>query len=226
MRELKLRRSVELDTDGSWAISYGDMITVLLAFFVMFFSVDFQKEKEELINSSLIDSLTSKEIITKMKFSNKELLKGLDQESAVEVQQLDKDNILVFFKGKSFFKSGKTKILEEMKKLIDDFAVRVGPFLGEYKIIVQSYTDSNPVSPGRRYRDNTELAMLRSLSIMRYLQKLDIDSDRIEITGKGILNEKILNLMGIETTDDEVIKSMQRTASFILRRAPIERKEP
>ena len=221
MRELKLRRSVELDTDGSWAISYGDMITVLLAFFVMFFSVDFQKEKEELINSSLIDSLTSKEIITKMKFSNKELLKGLDQESAVEVQQLDKDNILVFFKGKSFVKSGKTKILEEMKKLIDDFAVRVGPFLGEYKIIVQSYTDSNPVSPGRRYRDNTELAMLRSLSIMRYLQKLDIDSDRIEITGKGILNEKILNLMGIETTADEVIKSMQRTASFILRRAPL-----
>jgi len=226
MRELKLRRSVELDTDGSWAISYGDMITVLLAFFVMFFSVDFQKEKQELINSSLIDALTSAEIITKMKFSNKELLKGFDQASAVEVQQLDNDNILVFFKGKSFFQSGKTKILEEMKQFIGDFAIRVEPFIGEYKIIVQSYTDSNPVSPGRRYRDNTELAMLRSLSIMRYLQGLSIDSDRIEITGKGILNSRILNLMGIKTTDGEVIKSMQRTASFILRRAPIERKEP
>jgi chemotaxis protein MotB len=222
MSELRLRKHEEVDAEGSWAISYGDMITVLLAFFVMFFSVDFEKENEELINSSLIDSLSSTNVLTNMKFSNKEMLQGLDVESGMEIKQLDKDNILVFFRGKSFFKSGKTEILKDKLSLILNFSQKILPFLGEYKVVVQSYTDSSPVSKGRRYRDNTELAMLRSLTVMRSLINSGVDSDRIEITGKGILNERVLGHMGINETEDEVIvKNMQRTVSFVLRRSPI-----
>ena len=61
MSTLRTKKHEEVDAEGSWAISYGDMITVLLAFFVMFFSVDFKDEEKELINSSLIESLASRE---------------------------------------------------------------------------------------------------------------------------------------------------------------------
>lgn len=219
--DFRIRKPEEINVEGSWAISYGDMITVLLAFFVMFFSVDFKKEQEEVINTSLIDSLLSEEITTKLTFGNKEVIQGLEQENAMEVKQLDKDNILVFYKGKSFFASGGTWIFPNMLPILKDFSTRVMPFLGEYKIVIQAYTDSTPVSPGRRYRDNTELAVLRSVAIMRALLAEGVDSDRIEVTGKGVLNTHILKLMNIDLSDDKMIKSMQRTVSFVLRRSPI-----
>ena len=115
MSTLRTKKHEEVDAEGSWAISYGDMITVLLAFFVMFFSVDFKDEEKELINSSLIESLASREVINKASFSKKKLVEGIDVDSSLQVKQIDKDNILVFFKGKSFFKSGKTKIIEGKK---------------------------------------------------------------------------------------------------------------
>jgi chemotaxis protein MotB len=217
----RIRKPESVDEEGSWAISYGDMITVLLAFFVMFFSVDFKKEKEEVINTSLIESLLSEDASQKITFGNKEVIEGLEQENAIEVKQLDKDNILVFYRGKSFFASGGTWIFPKELPVLKDFSNRVMPFLGEYKIVIQAYTDSTPVSPGRRYRDNTELAVLRSVAIMRALLSEGVDSDRIEVTGKGVLNTQILKLMNIDLSDDKTIKSMQRTVSFVLRRSPI-----
>lgn len=222
MSTLRTKKHEEVDAEGSWAISYGDMITVLLAFFVMFFSVDFKDEEKELINSSLIESLASREVINKASFSKKKLVEGIDVDSSLQVKQIDKDNILVFFKGKSFFKSGKTKIIEGKKKLITDLSSRIMPFLGEFKVVIQAYTDSAPVLPGWRFKDNTELAMLRSLSVMKVLIKDGVDSDRIEITGKGILSPAVLDHMGISSEEDEVIKNMQRTVSFVLRRSPLQ----
>jgi flagellar motor protein MotB len=35
----------EVESEGTWAISYGDMITLLLSFFVIFFTTDFDKKK-------------------------------------------------------------------------------------------------------------------------------------------------------------------------------------
>ena len=96
------------------------------------------------------------------------------------------------------------------------------PFLGEFKVVIQAYTDSAPVLPGWRFKDNTELAMLRSLSVMKVLIKDGVDSDRIEITEKGILSPAVLDHMGISSEEDEVIKNMQRTVSFVLRRSPLQ----
>ena len=47
------------DTEGTWAISYGDMITLLLSFFVIYFSTDFTEKKEKELNTGLIENLES-----------------------------------------------------------------------------------------------------------------------------------------------------------------------
>jgi flagellar motor protein MotB len=43
--------------EGSWAVSYGDMITLLLGFYIMYFSIDPPKKGNETLTSSLIEAL-------------------------------------------------------------------------------------------------------------------------------------------------------------------------
>jgi flagellar motor protein MotB len=59
MKLVKRRESPpeHVDTEGSWAVSYGDMITLLLSFFVLFFSVDHEKTRKKGLEQSLILSL-------------------------------------------------------------------------------------------------------------------------------------------------------------------------
>ena len=44
----KNRIHSEEDSEGTWAISYGDMITLLLSFFVIFYNADFKAKKIEI----------------------------------------------------------------------------------------------------------------------------------------------------------------------------------
>ena len=52
----------EVDSEGSWAVSYGDMVTLLLTFFIIFFTTDPKqgtKQRVEL-KISLIETLKNK----------------------------------------------------------------------------------------------------------------------------------------------------------------------
>ncbi len=50
--------SAEVDSEGSWAISYGDMVTLLLTFFILFFSLDSTPQKYTAIQDALVSALT------------------------------------------------------------------------------------------------------------------------------------------------------------------------
>jgi len=39
-RRSRVTSHSEIDSEGSWAISYGDMVTLLLTFFIIFFAAD------------------------------------------------------------------------------------------------------------------------------------------------------------------------------------------
>lgn len=75
-------RDEEADTEGTWAISYGDMVTLLLTFFILFFSLNpnaksteeqkqaaAQEKKEKALQAALLESLnglSSKNKITEL----------------------------------------------------------------------------------------------------------------------------------------------------------------
>ncbi len=55
MRSLERKKRVEpIDSEGSWAISYGDMITLLLSFFVLYFTVDHTKVRNNKLQEALM----------------------------------------------------------------------------------------------------------------------------------------------------------------------------
>lgn len=212
-----------IDSEGSWAISYGDLITVLLSFFVLYFSTDFEKSKEQTLNNALIKNLSGQFNVMAGHDDNTTLL-STEVSDLVNIKQLDKDHFFVFFKGLTFFETGSVDPLISTEKILKDFSAKVAPFLGDYKIIIHAYTDDKPVHhlSFRRFKDNLELSGLRAIAIKRILQKHGLDSGRVEISGKGILSKKVLTYMGIESKQKVEIRNAQRTISFVLKRESIE----
>ena len=211
------------DTEGTWAISYGDMVTLLLSFFVLFFSTDFEEKKKEEMENGVVALFKEGEYSIKLKekFNQKvenKIPEGLDLNKTV-VKKMKDGEIVIFFPNVSFFKSGKTVVSDEATSALMKIYEAYMPYAGSYKLKIEAFTDSVPVRKGHRFKDNVELSVFRSLSIMRFLEKKGIPSQRIVLGGKGVFNHDLVNL--INSTNEissERKKALSRTVAFVLER--------
>lgn len=183
----KRRTVTENNVEGSWAISYGDMLTLLLAFFVLFFSIDQQEIQEELLQRSILATLSAKSFEKEHpeKFDDDVKESQFDY-VGLEVKKMGK-RVVVEFPDKSFFYSGQTELTKKGIKTLREFAEKFTPFAGKSLINVVGYTDDRPVkNPTWRYKDNLELSVLRAVSAQRVLQDAGIPIDRTRIGGFGV----------------------------------------
>lgn len=191
----------EVDTEGSWAISYGDMVTLLLTFFIMFFTSDkfIKQNQQKRFHISLnSDSTTEQE----RKIASFESVSAYPAKEALEklngkVYQVG-ERILIEFPGTSFFASGISDVNKAGISAVDKFYDLYKPFMGQYNLSIRAFTDTRKVKNDgtKRYKDNLELSALRSISVMRELQKKGIPLDQMKLSGYG---EMLLTLKDLET---------------------------
>ena len=86
LNRLKKGFDENIDTEGSWAISYGDMITLLLSFFVLFYTVDPQAEKQQSMQDQIAAELEGLEKVNSTK-ANKNIM-NLGKEAGESVQEM------------------------------------------------------------------------------------------------------------------------------------------
>ena len=209
----------EEDSEGSWAVSYGDMITLLLSFFVIFYNADFKAKKIESLNHHLSFDLENLKPHLNSKTNaagsgssqsqaNKKDTTSTTKESDgsgsisingfsdfnIKVHEVDQ-NLVVTFGNISFFDSGSIEVKKDTIEILKLFTSKYLPYAGKYQLSIKGFTDRKPVRKDRRnYKDNLELSVLRAVSAMRHLQKAGIPLNRMEIAGVGELRtiEKII----------------------------------
>lgn len=190
---------IERDYEGSWAISYGDMVTLLLLFFVLFFSIDSKKINLNLIQESLLAKLADNNIAKTMNQSKANTLpsvqvdKLLLQDSSNTQFKTTKINskIIVEFPEISFFNAGSISITNKGKKALRDFISIYMPYAGSHILNVIGFSDNTPlVKTKHLYKDNLRLSVLRALSAQEYLQQQGIPLLRMKIAGYGIKNKE------------------------------------
>lgn len=169
--------------DNHWAISYGDMITLLLGFFVLFFNI-----KTETVNIKLIQKNLLKKFSTDTNTSRTEGPRIVDKKEnsipkiPIASEKIKNDlkistnlqgeKLLIEFPEITFFESGRYDLTTEGKKALSDFASTVSADLGNVRFIVRGYTDNSKLKSAiGRAKDNLELSAFRSLSAIRYLNK-------------------------------------------------------
>jgi chemotaxis protein MotB len=193
------------DVDGTWAISYGDMITLLLTFFILFFSLD--KTEPNAVPNSIPKNITaglapiaeSKPVagVPADSASPDAIAIGADPGArSVEKKIIDEfggeltkmgHQITVRFPGVSFFDSGKTDLTRGGAEHLRKFAEAALKYPGKYSILVRAFTDGVPVKrlKGRPFQDNLELSGLRSIAAMRALGKAGLPLSAMRIAGFG-----------------------------------------
>ncbi len=185
----------------AWAITYGDMVTLLLTFFIMLLVIinDAEKHIDRIINM-LLDQTYN------------ELNDQLKGNSYVSVDRVTKGvKITMASVGGDLFRSGKEELKPDFHPLIGQigFIVKMSPIVGVHndstyksflmalekrnqelaiEIRCEGHTDNVPL-PKRlqtKYKDNWELSSARALNIVKLLKDYaGITEDKFSALGYG-----------------------------------------
>lgn len=211
----------EGEGDELWAISYGDMITLLLSFFVIFFTTDTKKIRENKIDDHFISSFNIKELIKKSPFPETIKHNDAPKFELLKNAKITKigDRLLVTFENMNFFNTSETEPNAQGAEMLTAFAAKFLPYTSLYKVNVKAFTDNRPVKGSHRYKDNLELSSLRAIAALRILQKSGIPLNKLEIAGYGEM-DRLKSLMPeekLKKLTNKELNDISRTLVIIIK---------
>lgn len=157
-----------------WLLSYADLLTLLLAFFVVMYSVSVVNEnKLAELSSSLADSFNQP-----VQARPAELIDALQMD--VEIEAEANGEIAIMLPGELLFDSGATELKATAKIELD----RLLPLLksASGRIAVEGHTDNVPMISAR-LPSNWELSANRAAAAVRYLEQVGIARTRLSAAG-------------------------------------------
>ena len=194
-----------------WMATYGDLVTLLLCFFIMLFATsNVDSEKFDVLvqsfNPGLFDFTGGDNIMGLMdKDENNEMsnffstelvyqaeLQGLEDTLTefVENEQLednvdivrDSDKITLRFSSSLLFESGKATLKSEVKPYLDKISKTLPK---DYDVQIEGHTDNLPIH-NAQFASNWELSALRGINVLKYMvNHCNIDSNRLSVAGYG-----------------------------------------
>lgn len=177
------------DASDSWLTTYADMITLLLTFFVLMFSIsDVSQEKFEEVKASLNGELLKKKQETTPFNAIEQIMKDAIEarglENDVEVQR-DPLGITISLASSSLYESGSANIKGGMKPILAEVARSIDQLdFPNFLVEVEGHTDDVPIRSGR-YDSNWELSAHRATNVVRYLIEEGVAESKLKAAGFG-----------------------------------------
>ncbi|MBT4790282.1 MAG: OmpA family protein [Halobacteriovoraceae bacterium] len=200
--QIQARKRKPRAAANGWVMSFADIVTVLLCFFIIFYMLEKQYDHNYGFGPS---AGTVQEY--KAKMQQPEILSLIEtfHQLPKAVVKNKAQFIEVHFPPEMFFESGKTKLTESglsvMQKLVEPMKkVKSG-----YILQIQGYTDDASVRrlDSRWWKNNMELSIQRALEVYEFFIKHGVERKVLSVTGFGA-NKPLVN----ETND------MQRRISL------------
>jgi len=179
-----------------WLITYSDMATLLLTFFILYYSIAAQnlgKFKEAILEESeqnlglleLIDKTkikTSLQNFTGFKSNNifNDINNFATDENNLGITQ-NNSKIVIRIPGRSLFQSA-SAVLEKRGWPLLTEAAGIFKKYPNYKIHIQGHTDDNSIST-EKFPTNWELSATRATAVLRFFMDKGLDPGRLTATG-------------------------------------------
>ena len=193
-----------------WVVTFGDLMSLLLCFFVLLLSFsEMDRRKYKMVSGSMKQAfgiqrekpvfesprgqkLIAKEfdqavVLTKIEESIKPIIDKVKSEyeelkDAVELE-IGEDTVTIRMMGETTFDTGKAELHPAFNPLLKKIGAVLSQTEGE--IIIAGHTDNVPLSGGL-YGSNLGLSMARAGSVAEYLLRASsIDPKRLSTMGFG-----------------------------------------
>jgi len=168
--------------DESWLLSYADLITNLLLFFVVLLTAaNLNKGRMQQIVKSMsgAESPASLEAIRKeidAQIASKKLQDLVHTSVTAEGLDLAINSGLVF-------DSGKAKLRPEFEQTVASMLQMLAPYSTKYGFAVEGHTDSTPIVSGGSFASNWELSSARAIVVRQRLEDVGVPRARIRVEG-------------------------------------------
>jgi chemotaxis protein MotB len=191
----------------AWMVTYGDMVTLLLCFFVLLFSYSVidQMRFQQIISSIQITFLGERgimqtspdvsrgeqiELNVDHKFKDVLITYHAVQEFLVKERlqdtislRIEERGVVLEIQDQILFDSGRAELKPEAVPLLDKVAILLGRIPN--KVIVEGHTDNVPINT-IFFPSNWELSVARAVRVVRALsEQRQLDPRRFVATGFG-----------------------------------------
>lgn len=179
--------------DEDWMISFADMVTLLLCFFILFFSEKKEDSKEEAKEDIIREITTEFTPVPPPKDSKDRTLQGVSSLKLTEVdsekmmsnintnlkdrlnslsgnnidfnlETINSKELLLRVWNEGMFKSGSANLSMKGHTLVKEVAKTLSKYSGKIEIRIEGHTDSKAVKSGNKIRNNLVLSSLRAAS--------------------------------------------------------------
>jgi chemotaxis protein MotB len=227
----------EEDRTDEWIVTFADLATLLLVFFILLFSMSVIDEQR------FTDSFTSVRTVfggkestlftSSVRSDDAALLESVRlQKQLIEAQRKVYSDVRTFLNRKgvegvigAVFDEGVITIKVPAGVLFEKNSVDISAdglsmleglndfFLKkkDQSINIRGYTDDSVPAAGSRFRDNWEISALRAVNVLRFFLKSGIEPGRLTATGLGDLDPLFPN-----TSEENRAKN--RRVEFVLER--------
>ena len=169
-------------SDEGWLLSYADLITNLLIFFVMMLAAaDVSKSKMQ----QIAEGISGIEQPASLSSIQEEIDARIAEAGLEEMIQTDltDDGLKLSLNSGLMFDSGQAQIRSEQASTLDSMLQTLVPYAERYGFAVEGHTDSNPVGVGSAYRSNWELSADRANAVRARLETVGVEQGRIRVEG-------------------------------------------
>jgi chemotaxis protein MotB len=190
------RKQQHEESIDSWLMSYADMITLLMCFFIIFVSVsEPKKERISALASGMGGKFGTVDLSTPFNGVMRALKGVVETNQAFDDLAVESNDRFVFVElaSDSFFTADSAELAADklplLKEVID--ALKTVDFLA-YSIHVEAHTSDVP--PGEAYASNWELSSARAARVVRLFIEAGLQPDKLRAVGYGDSKPKVPNL--------------------------------
>lgn len=183
----KLKIEEEADDEGSWLLSYADMMTLIACFFILmmafanFDPVGFTKKTKIISKHFNKDKYKNSE--TKMKILSEEIAKHPEIETKSKITVHDSE-IVISFSGTVLFESGGYELNNQATVAVDTLIDIIKTFDPGFNILVEGHSD-NQKHEGSGLRSSWAIAGARAASVVERFEYFGFDPKKLKAISWG-----------------------------------------
>lgn len=189
----------ELNKGALWAVTYGDLMSYLMIFFLVLFSFSMsrtdktrnRKYEESLGNiqkafggqadARRLKRAKAQEEEAQVESNIKESMRTEELANLVEIQSSERKVNLVLKEG-VLFASGRADLKAPALKVLMPIAAELKKIPND--VLIEGHTDNIPIKNGK-YISNWELSMARAYSVLRFMEEQGLSARHLAGIGYG-----------------------------------------